>query len=273
MFWKKAGLLCIVAVALAIVGYGQTSAKQRPRSANLQGSPNIGYLGVGVQTLTDEHMKALNLKDHGGAEVTAVTEGAPAARAGIHLGDVILEANGQKIDGKEQFLNWILGQTPGTKVSLTVVRNGVRQNPIVATLGIRPADLPISSAPQSGPPEGMIMTPFGLISPEDLQPIVTPKVGYDGEPLTAQLAEFFGVREGVLVRSVTESTPAAKAGLKAGDVITKVNGMPVASAREISGIVRQAKKVVVFTVVRNKREITLNVELASAGCPPAQFDC
>ena len=87
-------------------------------------------------------------------------------------------------------------------------------------------------------------------------------IGIDGETLTPQLAQYFGVEEGVLVRTVNPRTPAEKAGIKAGDVIVKVNGTPVTSAREISGLLRVGHKPMVFTVVRNRKEITLNVELA-----------
>jgi serine protease Do len=264
MFWKKAGLLCIVLAALAIVGYAQTGGKQRARPANLQVAMASGYLGLAVWDLSPEKAKALNLKDNDGVLVTLVKEGEAAAKAGIRVNDVILEINGQKVDSSAQFTDSIMGKTPGTKVNLTVTRNGVRQN-VVATLGVRPADLPVNGAPDGAMVPAMPMP----ISPEDFRAIFAgdaPKVGFDGEPLTPQLAEFFGVREGegVLVRSVAEKTPAEKAGLKAGDVVTKVNGMPVASPREISGIVRQAKKVV-FTVVRNKKEMTLNVEMAWNG--------
>jgi S1-C subfamily serine protease len=95
-------------------------------------------------------------------------------------------------------------------------------------------------------------------------PSNAPRVGFEGEELNPQLAEFFGVKEGVLVRGVTPKTPAERAGLKAGDVVVKVNGTPVTNPREISGLVLRSsgKKAVVFTVVRNKKEITLNVEVA-----------
>lgn len=254
MFWKKAGLVSIVLAALAIAGYGQSTGKQRARSANMQVAMSAGYLGVGVQEISPDRSKALNLKDTSGVEVTSVTENAPAAKAGIRVHDVILEVSGQKIENGPAFVDSIGGKIAGTKVSLTVWRNGATQN-FEAVLGSRPAD------GMAAPP-----APMPPMSPEDLQAMIagdSPKVGFEGEPLTAQLAEFFGVSqgEGVLVRSVVAKTPAEKAGLKAGDVVIKVNGMPVASPREISGIVRQAKKVV-FTVVRNKKEVTLNVELA-----------
>ncbi len=249
MFWKKTGLMCIILAALAIVGYAQTSGKQRPRSANLQVSS--GYLGVGVQ----------DLPDNTGAEVETVTEDAPAARAGIRKKDVIVEFDGQKIESTAQFTNSIISKSPGTKVSLTVLRNGAKLN-MAVTLGVRPTDLPLN-----GPSQGIMIpaVPMGPLSAETIQEMIaadTPRVGFECESLTPQLAEFFGVHEGVLVRSVMEKTPAERAGLKAGDVVIKVNGMPVASPREIVGAVRQAKKAAVFTVVRNKKEMTLSLEVA-----------
>ncbi len=242
LFWQKTGLIAIVLAALAIVGYGQTT-RPRARSANMGAAS--GYLGVGV----------LDTKDHSGVEVSALTDGAPAAKAGIHVKDVILEINGQKVDSPEDFTNSIVSKAPGTKINLTVSRGGVIQN-MAATLGTRPLDLPMG-----GPPPGAFAGP---ISPEDLQRMITgdaPMVGFDGLPLSRQLADFFGVKEGVLVVEVTPNTPAEKAGLKAGDVVTKVNGIPVTAPREITGIVRQTKKLV-FTVVRNKKEVTLNLEIA-----------
>jgi S1-C subfamily serine protease len=90
-------------------------------------------------------------------------------------------------------------------------------------------------------------------------------VGFEGEPLSPQLADFFGVRQGVLVRTVDARTPAEKAGLKAGDVVTRVNGTPVTSPREITGLVRMSRgKTTSFTVVRNKKEITLDIEVSGS---------
>jgi serine protease Do len=264
MFRKKTGLLCIVVcidlAALGIVAYGQTT-KPKAHSATLQGAA-AGYLGAGVEGLTDERAKALNLKDNSGVEVKTVTEDAPASKAGIKVRDVILEINGQKVDSGEEFMNLIIGKTPGTKVSLTVVRNGVRQA-MAATLGSRPPDLPINAST----PQGFMIpaVPFPM-TPDDFRDMIggdVPKALFAGEGLGPQLAAYFGVHEGVLVQMVYEKTSAERAGLKAGDVVTKVNGMPVASLREISGAVRQTnKKAVIFTVVREKKEITLTIEIA-----------
>ena len=66
----------------------------------------------------------------------------------------------------------------------------------------------------------------------------------------------------MLVRSVIANSAASKAGLKAGDVIVKVNAIPVSNTREVSGVIRAAHKNATFTVVRNHKELTLNVEIA-----------
>jgi serine protease Do len=162
---------------------------------------------------------------------------------------VIIEFNGQKVENLDQFLHDIAGSAPGTKVAMTVWREGAKRT-LTATLAARPDELMFTFPPE--PP----LPPFEII------PAPAPMIGVDGETLTPQLAQFFGVEEGVLVRTVNPKSPAEKAGIKAGDVILKVNGTPVTSAREISGLLRVGRKPMVFTVVRNHREITLNVELA-----------
>jgi serine protease Do len=216
-----------------------------------------GYLGVGVLELSPERIKSLNLKEPSGVEVSIVIPGAPAENVGIRQGDIILEVNGQKVEGTEQFQASIGAKVPGTKITLTIWRNGTRQN-IAATLGhpIMP-QLPFAA--------------LGPMSSEDMQALFAGdawKVGFEGEPLTPQLATFFGASpgEGVLVRTVVEKSPADKAGLKAGDVVIKVNGIPVSRPGEIAGIVRLLKKVT-FTVIRNKKEIALNVEIARNNNP------
>jgi serine protease Do len=257
MRWKNTGLFAIILAALAIVTYAQTSNPQRAHSANLQITMSAGYLGVGFQDLNPERLKALSMKEASGVEITSVTEDAPAAKAGIRVRDVILEVSGQKIANGQDLVESIGSKSPGTKITLTIWRDGAKQN-LAATLGrqLLP-QLPLAS-----------MMP---ISPEDLQALFAGdawKLGFEGEPLTPQLAAFFGAAqgEGVLVRTVLEKSPADKAGLKAGDVVIKVNGMPVSRSGEIIGIVRTSKKAI-FTVIRNKKEITLNVEIARNNNP------
>jgi S1-C subfamily serine protease len=258
MFWKKAGLVCIVAAGVGIVSYAQT-ARPRARSSNLQGAS--GYLGVGVRDVTADIAKALGLKSLEGVLVSWVN-GEPAARAGIHENDVILEFNGQKVNSESDFTETIVGKAPGTKVNLTILRGDTKQN-IVAVLGTRPSGLPLT-VPALPPGSTENLTPDEMrLAIAAANAVATPRLGFDVTEMSPQLAAFFGVHHGVLVESVETGTPADKAGLKAGDVVTKVNGIPVTAAREIIGIVRQAgSKNISFTVVRNKNVMTLSLELA-----------
>jgi S1-C subfamily serine protease len=94
-------------------------------------------------------------------------------------------------------------------------------------------------------------------------------VGIEAESLDSQLAEYFGVKEGVLVRSVVRGSSAEKAGLRAGDVIVKVDDTRVTSPREISANIRssRAKKAVPVQVIRDKREVTLQLPMDDASTP------
>jgi serine protease Do len=93
----------------------------------------------------------------------------------------------------------------------------------------------------------------------------SPLIGIDGESLApqGQLADFFGVKDGVLVKSVIRNSPAEKAGLRAGDVIVKVDDSKVTTTREITSVLRsnRTKNSFTLTVVRNKKEMPVTVTL------------
>jgi len=271
--WQRAAL------ALALVGGvspsgGLAQAQQRAHSASARGGEvSRGYLGVGVLELTDDRVKALHLKDNHGVEVIHITDNSPAAKAGIKPNDVILEVNGKPIEDSQQFQIFIEETAPGTKVGLTLWRNGAKQA-VSATLDPRPSNFALMMPPNGPdvPMPPMPDVPFN--GPNQFQPIPdnSPLVGFFGEAVNGQLADYFGVKQGqgVLVRSVNPSTPAERAGLKAGDVVVKVNGTPVMSPHEITGVVRTSgKKAFTFTVVRNKKEMTLTVEIAEGHPEPS----
>ena len=89
-------------------------------------------------------------------------------------------------------------------------------------------------------------------------------MGVETEPLGGQLAEYFGVKEGVLVRSVAKGSEAERAGIKAGDVITSVGGARVTSGAEITAQLRaQRGSSVSVALTRDHREMTVNVPLDS----------
>lgn len=245
-----------VAVAASILAQAAPAARPQARGIVSHAVSKRGYLGVGVQAA-----------DGSGIEVKKVDENSPAAKAGVKEGDVIVELNGKKIEDVEEFIRNIGDAEAGAKATLTVQRGGAKQT-LTATLQNRPLqqmvfrDLPELAVMPPMPP--MPVLAGGV---PQLFTGQTPRVGFEGETLSPQLAEFFGVKEGVLVRTVNAKTPAEKAGLKAGDVITKVSGTPVTTPREISALVLASHKNFTFTVVRNHREITLNVEVAAATIP------
>ena len=270
MFEKGIAIACLAAAPI----FSQPpSPPPRARSIVTHAMARRGWLGVGLAEVTPERAKALRLKGESGLEITHVDENSPASKAGLKENDVILEVGGQKIEEGEQFARTIGETSPGTKVTLGIWRNGSKQN-VTATLESRPGQYFVFAGPDGDlvaalppmPPFGPDDSPFSILTGQ------SPRIGFEGEPLTPQLAQYFGVKDGVLVRAVAANTPAEKAGLKAGDVVTKVNGTPVSSLREISGLVHAGHKTVVFTVMRNHKTITLNVEIAGAFPPGSDRD-
>lgn len=241
---------------LFLVGAAFGQSGQRAHSTNLR-QPFRAHLGVGVVELTDERVKALKLPNDHGLEVRYVEPNSPASRGGLKESDVILEVNSKTVENNDDFLNLLNEAGPGAKISLTVWRNSSKQTLTAMLEANREAvfgyqALPLPPNPPLPPGIGLLPMPI----PSD-----SPVVGFWGEELGSQLAEYFGVKQGVLVESVNANTPASRAGLKAGDVVTKVNGTPVTTPREISFLARD-KRSISFTVVRNKKEMTLNIELA-----------
>jgi serine protease Do len=236
------------------------------------------YLGVAVVEITADRAKELHMKDERGVEVTCVDADSPAAKAGLKAGDVVLEYNGERVEGGEQFIRLVRETPPGRTAKLTIWRTNGNQT-LTATIGQRQPNLLAfsldSPEPLSMPalPEMPVMpaVPTMPDMPRTLMSWRSPMLGIESEALNPQLAEFFGVKEGVLVRSVTANSTAQKAGFKAGDIIIKVDGQPVVTPKEVSTILQsaRAKKTFPITVVRHQKEMALNVTLDENSSWPA----
>jgi serine protease Do len=240
----------------------QPPAPPAPERTIVTRSGAGSFLGIGVQEIDSERAKALNLREERGVEVTRVEDDSPAAKGGIKTGDVVLEYNGERVEGVEQFMRMVRETPPGREVKLSIARNGSPQQLTMKTasrktwMTTRYGDAASLEFPRVEIPEiNMPDIPRAFMSWR------SSVVGIEAESLDSQLAEYFGVKEGVLVRSVVPGSSAEKAGLRAGDVIVKIDDSRVTNPREISASIRstRSKKTVAVQVVRDKREVTLQL--------------
>jgi serine protease Do len=239
-----------------------------------------GWLGVETHEVTAEKAKELKLPAERGVVLGKIVPDSPAAKAGLKENDVVTEINGQRVEGAAQLRRMVHEIPAGRSIQLTVWRDG-RAQTLSATLGkseerrqglkmiapstgafaFRMPDIPeIPDIPSMEWNSGMLAGG-------------QPRLGIDAEDLSGQLGAFFGAPEGegILVRDVNAGSPAEKAGLKAGDVITSLDGdriRSVSELREKLSAKRDDKdKTVKLGILRNKSTLSLSVELPP---PPAR---
>jgi serine protease Do len=237
----------------------------------LIGDDGSSWLGVETHEVTADKAKELKLSAERGVVLGKIVPDSPAAKAGLKENDVVTEINGQRVEGAAQFRRMIHEIPAGRTIQLTVWRDG-RTQTVSATLAkseerrhvmTRVAPMPGTFAfrmpemPEIPPMEWSGNMVFGG----------QPRLGIDAEDLNGQLGAFFGAPdgEGILVREVNSGSPAEKAGVKAGDVITSINGERIRTVGELreklSGKRDEKDRTVKLGVLRNKSEISLSVEL------------
>jgi serine protease Do len=247
------GLTAVAVVVSALVFApmvrGQGSPPPRPnlerRIQMLEGRGSA--IGVSIRDLNaDEAVKA-KLQQAGGVVVQEVEEGSPAAKAGLKVDDVIVELDGERVRSARSFTRLVQETADGRTVKAIIVRSGARQTlDVTPEASARPfaADIVLPDI-QREIERGMRAIPRNFsfdFDPDAVFPrFPQGRLGITAAPLTEQLAAYFKVKEGVLVSSVAPGSPAEKAGLRAGDVITSVNGRSVDSLRELNDELRDAK--------------------------------
>lgn len=231
------------------------------------------WLGVETQEVTAEKAKELKLSPERGVFVGKVLQDSPAAKAGLKDGDVITDVNGQRVEGAMQFRRMIREIPAGRSVQLSVWRDG-RSQTISATLGKTEENLKhmLGAMPQTFKfrmpdlPEVSPMPEMPSFEWDNGGPLMGhPRLGIDAEDIGGQLGSYFGAPdgEGILVREVIAGSAAEKAGVKAGDVITSLNGERIHGLSELRsklsslGEGKSAK----LGILRNKSAMTLDVEL------------
>ena len=232
-----------------------------------------GYLGVNLSEVDTDRITALHLKDAHGAEVTLVDHDAPAGKSGLKVHDVILQLDGQPVENAEQLKHRLLDMPSGRTVSFLVNRDGA---PL--TINVQLCDREElehkawsrhKTVPEPAPPtrSGFSQTFVGRPSTAvtGILDTVMPKglyVGAELNPVRTQLADYFGVSSGtgLLVENVDYQSPAARAGLKAGDVVVKVESQQMTSKGDwVKAIRNHRGHLVQVTVMRNKQEQVLTM--------------
>jgi serine protease Do len=239
---NSTALACAIVLAAAIVPGGALRAQGRDTLARAFDSRG-SRIGATVEDVGD------NKDAKPGVSIETVDPDGPAAKAGIKAGDAVTEFDGERVRSVRQFLRLVQETTSGRSVPVVLSRAGQRvsvnvtpeRQSIGDDFGFRYLDGPIArlaippspptppaapSAPRAPRPPAMLFDLYGLRN--------TGRLGVTIEDLDEQLAQYFGVKDGVLVKSVVEDSVAKRAGLQAGDVITSVNGRHIYDSSDVT---------------------------------------
>jgi C-terminal processing protease CtpA/Prc len=261
-----------------------------------------GWLGVTPEDVSADRAKELKLSSARGVYLSEVEKDSPAEKAGLKSGDVITEFNGEHVESVAQFRRLVRETPAGRTISITVWREG-RSQTLSVTMGSAAGefDLRMDREPAVTlrnftltPPDRELILPSApraySFNMPDLQgwgmgegqgngnnyvfrTSPTPTLGISAESVSGQLGTYFGAPEGegILVREVNSGSPAEKGGLKAGDVITKIDGDRVRTLNEMQSRLREKReaKTVQITVMRKGSETTITVEPAKPQTRPA----
>jgi C-terminal processing protease CtpA/Prc len=237
-------------------------------------SSSQGYLGVEIVDVDTEKAQALKLKEVRGAVVTLIDHDAPAGKIGLKVNDVVLQLNGQNVDGAEQLRRMLKEIPAGRKVSIEISRDGNIQ-----TLAVELADRQVLGHDVWNKIDngGDVFAPpsMGILAGGGDAPLAgggfhlpffgsSLNVGALVEPLTSQMAEYMGVPNGLMVKQVARKSEAAAAGMKAFDIILKVGAEPVTNLAGWDRALRSNQgKPVQVTILRDKKQQTLTLQVDS----------
>ena len=274
------GLAGAAAVAVSSLAAQTPRVEQdrpnRPRVMMLDGRG--AQIGVTVDEVAD------------GVRISDVDPSSPASQAGLRPGDVVVEVDGERVRSARQFSRLIQESPEGRSVALSVMREGQRQ-----TINVTPEARGFNFDFDTDRFEREVARGWRDIEPQlreleprlrELEPrlrefrfnrpfnfdfdfdglphITSPRgrLGVQLNELTPELAEYFGAKEGgVLVSRVTKDSPAEKAGLKAGDVITSVNGDRVRDTNDLVDELRDKDGDVTLGIVRDKKESSVKATM------------
>jgi len=240
----------VVGINTAIINYAQSIGFAIP--ANIvknvaqqiieNGSVSRGWLGVGIEYISEDVAKNANISKEDGVLVNSVFEKQPAYKAGIRVGDIILKIGGATVNSPNSMIRVIGNVSPGQFVNLDILRNGERK-----TFSVQLA--------QKDDPRQKLAA---------LEKRESPQLGFVWEDLneTASQAKESDLKEGVRVTQVLPHSEAEKDGIRKGDVITAVNGKQVVNKKEFEDILQENshEKTLSLLVDRDNVSILFNLK-------------
>jgi serine protease Do len=271
-----------VFLVVSLLLTGGIALAQQPATPQAQPAPNEpfeafsllvdggSFLGVQVEEINKANMSNYGLREVRGVGITEVVKNSPAEKAALKKGDVILRFDNESINSARKLTRLVSETAPDHTVKIGISRGGSDQE-LTVTVAKRDdsADvlwpfiphgevfrtMPRGTFPQAGPLlGGADSLVFALGNNR--------RIGVTTQQLTKQLADYFGVPDGkgVLVTSVEADSPAAKAGIKAGDVITAIDGEKIEGAGDLSRAINKQKDGdVTLTIIRDKGARTIRV--------------
>lgn len=291
MHVKSAALL----LALAFITGGtiaqtpEGNPRPEPKVFSWSSAGDGGFLGVQTEEVNRENLGKFNLREVRGVAVAKVIEGSPAQTAGILEGDVIVKVNGDEVTSARKLTRMISEISPDHTARLAVIRNGSERE-INVTIGKRPSPkfgegafsfpeglekLELPDMPELRSLPRIEMSPGAPGAPRVFAFGTRRQIGVGLTPLTKQLSDHFGVTNGALVNTVREDSPAAKAGLKAGDIIVEVDGKAVKGDMDIVRAISEKKEGdISLTLVRdgNRQTVRVTPEEAKGGVFERYFE-
>jgi serine protease Do len=221
----------VVGINTAIVASGQgigfaipiNMAREIKDRLIAQGKVVRGWLGIGIQELTEELASQFGVKPEEGVLVGNVMKDSPADRGGLKAGDIIQEFNEVKITGVRQLQKEVAGSPINAPAKVKILREK-QSLTLTAVLGEQPTEV-------AAAPGGTAVEP-------------AERYGFSVQDLSPELREQLTLPEaiGVVVSGVEEGGPAARAGIRPGDIITQVNREPVKNVQEFSRILGQTRR-------------------------------
>lgn len=246
-FWLLPVMLCVALMAV----WGLAAAAEKEAKA---------FLGIVPAEVTSDIAADYGLKGPGtGVLVSGVTSESPADKIGLRENDIIVKINSAAITGPEELRTQLAKYKPADKVDLVYLRGG-KEKKAAVELAEAPGGLRFGGKDWSGVKDLALNIPsFEWQSKGEKAPFA----GIVTQELSEGLASYFAVEKGALISEVVEDSPAEKAGLKAGDVITKIGDMEVKSEGDVRKAIRQHEigDEVDFFIRRDKTPMTIKVKL------------